>query len=160
MENSVGEVRSPDRQKTSEVVPAFEVQRTLSAILKSTPFRTNKRAQQLLQYVVDETLAGQALKERIIGANVFNRRPDYDTNADPIARLRVAEVRKRLALYYQGARDETVLINIPSGSFRAIFRANQQNYTSGAGRSAAGTRVDATIRSADNSAGGEWDRSA
>jgi hypothetical protein len=121
VENSVGEVRSSDRQKTSDVVPASEVQRTLSAILKSTPFRTSKQAQQLLQYVVDETLAGQALKERIIGANVFNRRPDYDTNADPIARLRVAEVRKRLALYYQGARDETVLINIPSGSFRAIF---------------------------------------
>jgi len=123
MENSVGEVRSPDRQETSEIVPASEVRKTLSAILKSTPFRTSKQAQQLLQYIVDETLAGrpEMLKERMIGASVFNRRPDYDTNADPIVRLRVAEVRKRLALFYQTAVEEPVLIGIPSGSFKAIF---------------------------------------
>jgi hypothetical protein len=52
---------------------------------------------------------------------------DYDTNGDPIVRLRVAEVRKRLALYYQGARDESILINIPSGSFRAVFERSGKN---------------------------------
>jgi len=35
--------------------------------------------------------------------------------------LRVAEVRKRLALYYQTAHEELVLISIPSGSFKAVF---------------------------------------
>lgn len=79
--------------------------------------------QKLLQFIVSETLAGRSdmLKERNIGAHLFDKRPDYDTNSDPTVRLRVAELRKRLALYYQGARDETVLINIPSGSFRAVF---------------------------------------
>lgn len=79
--------------------------------------------QKLLQFLVSETLAGRAevLKERLIGVNVFDRRPDYDTNADPIVRLRVAEVRKRLALYYQTASEAPVLISIPSGSFRAVF---------------------------------------
>ena len=61
------------------------------------------------------------LKERIIGANVFDRRPDYDTNDDPIVRARAGEVRKRLAVYYQTAREESVRISIPAGSFRAIF---------------------------------------
>ena len=123
MENSVGEVGSHDRQETSEPVPASEVRKTLSAILKSTPFRTSKQTQHLLQHIVDETLAGQleTLKERVIGASVFNRQPAYDTNADPIVRLRVAEVRKRLALFYQTAVEEPVLIRIPSGSFRAVF---------------------------------------
>jgi hypothetical protein len=77
----------------------------------------------LLQYIVDQTLAGrfEMLKERIIGANVFSRRPDYDTNDDPIVRARAAEVRKRLAHYDQTAREKTILIGIPSGSFRATF---------------------------------------
>jgi hypothetical protein len=102
---------------------ASEVQQTLTAILQSPPFRSTKQMQNLLRFIVAETLAGRAdlLKERNIGAHLFDKRPDYDTNGDPTVRLRVAELRKRLALYYQGARDEKVLINIPSGSFRAVF---------------------------------------
>ena len=123
MTDSVEAVGSPLRQEGVEIVPAAEVQRTLSAILQSTPFRSSMQIQKLLQFLVSETLAGRAetLKERIIGTSIFERRPDYDTNDDPIVRLRVAEVRKRLALYYQSAREETVLISIPSGSFRAVF---------------------------------------
>lgn len=123
MAHSVEEVDSPDRQAGRKNVPTPEIQRTLAAILESVPFRSSKQGQKLLQYIVSETMAGRAesLKERVIGASVFDRRPDYDTNADPIVRLRVAEVRKRLALFYQTAREETVLISIPSGSFRAVF---------------------------------------
>src|SRR6185437_5653949 len=62
-----------------------------------------------------------ALKERNIGTAVFDRRPDYDTNDDSVVRLRVGELRKRLALYYQSTPDQPVLISIPSGSFRAVF---------------------------------------
>ena len=123
MNLSVQVVRPPDPEESSEVVSAPEVRKTLSAILQSPPFRTSKQIQQLLQFLVLETLAGngETLKERIIGASVFSRSPDYDTNADPIVRLRVAEVRKRLALYYQTTGEETILIGIPSGSFKAVF---------------------------------------
>jgi hypothetical protein len=123
VENSVEEVNSPYGQKDSGIVPALEVRRTLFAILKSAPFRSSMPLQRLLQYIVAETLAGRAdaLKERVIGASIFDKLSSYDTNQDPIVRLRVAEVRKRLAVYYQMARDEPVLISIPSGSFRAVF---------------------------------------
>jgi hypothetical protein len=112
------------RQERSDGVPVTEVQKTLSAILQSTPFHSSKQSQELLQYIVNQTLAGhlEMLKERIVGANVFNRKPDYDTNDDPIVRARAAEVRKRLALYYQTAREDSVLITVPSGSFKAIFK--------------------------------------
>jgi hypothetical protein len=112
-----------DGAHEARVVSPREVQKTLSNILKSTPFRSTKQIQKLLQFIVSETLEGRAdtLKERNIGATLFDKRPDYDTNSDPTVRLRVAELRKRLALYYQGAHDETVLISIPSGSFRATF---------------------------------------
>ena len=113
---------SDEHQETRRGDPR-EVQKALTAILQSPPFRSTKQMQKLLQFIVLETLAGRSdlLKERNIGAHLFDKRPDYDTNSDPTVRLRVAELRKRLALYYQGARDETVLINIPSGSFRAVF---------------------------------------
>jgi hypothetical protein len=123
MAHSVEKIGPPERQESSSKVPATEVQKTLSTILQSPPFHSSKQSQELLQYIVDQTLAGhlEMLKERIIGANVFNRRPDYDTNDDPIVRARAAEVRKRLAVYYQTAREESVLVSVPSGSFRALF---------------------------------------
>lgn len=100
-----------------------EIEQTLSTILQSPPFRSAKQMQMLLRFIVSETIAGHSdmLKERSIGSHLFDKRPDYDTNSDPVVRLRVAELRKRLALYYQGSPDEKVLINIPSGSFRAVF---------------------------------------
>jgi len=132
MEHTIVEGSDPrERQEGSEPVPATEVKKALSAILQSTPFHSSKQSQELLQYIVSQTLAGhlEMLKERIIGANVFNRRPDYDTNDDPIVRARAAEVRKRLALYYQTAREEAVLITVPPGSFRALFERIDRNST-------------------------------
>jgi len=98
------------------------VQQTLSAIFQSAPFRASKQSQHLLQYIVDQTLAGhgEMLKERLIGVNVFGRRPDYDTNEDPIVRARAAEVRKRLAQFYLGEGGNCpVRIEISPGSYLA-----------------------------------------
>ena len=118
-----------DEHQESRCVDPLEVQQALSAILQSPPFRSTKQMQKLLRFIVLETLAGRSemLKERSIGAHLFDKRPDYDTNSDPTVRLRVAELRKRLALYYQGTRGDPVLINIPSGSFRAVFERSEKN---------------------------------
>ena len=129
MAHAIEKVDFPERHESSDKVPATEVQKAVSGILQSTPFHSSKQCQELLQYIVDQPLAGhlEMLKERIVGANVFNRRPDYDTNEDPIVRGRAAEVRKRLALYYQTAREKSVQISVPSGSFRAIFEWADKN---------------------------------
>ena len=87
-------VRSPDSSRldaTHEVLVPL-VQQTLTDIFHSAPFRASKQSQHLLQYIVDQTLAGhgELLKERMIGVHVFGRRPDYDTNEDPIVRARAA----------------------------------------------------------------------
>jgi hypothetical protein len=128
MKNLASEGSSPELEGVQEALSPSEIQGALSAILQSSPFRSSPQIQKVLKFLVLETLAGrgESLKERNIGASLFDRRPDYDTNADPIVRLRVAEVRKRLALYYQGARDETVLISIPSGSFKAVFERSNK----------------------------------
>ena len=123
MKNATAEINSLAPQGASEALSPSEIRRALAAILQSPPFRSSPQIQKVLKFLVLETLGGggDSLKERVIGASLFDRPPDYDTSADPIVRLRVAEVRKRLALYYQVARDETVLISIPTGSFNAVF---------------------------------------
>lgn len=102
----------------------IQIQTALSDALQSTPFKTSKQSQQLLQYIVQQTVNGhlELLKERIIGAHVFGRRADYDTNDDPIVRTRAGEIRKRLAQYYLAEGHQSALrIEISPGSYHATF---------------------------------------
>jgi hypothetical protein len=103
-----------------------EVRETLRLILESPPFRTSKQCQDLLRYVVLHSLDGEdaALRERIIGIEVFGRKPSYDTNEDPVVRVRAADVRKRMAQYYQSLEPNTPALHIDllPGSYRAHFR--------------------------------------
>ena len=98
----------------------------LDDILRSTPFRTSRQCQDLFRYIVEHSLAGsdESLRERVIGIEVFGRAPDYDTAQDPVVRLRAADVRKRLAQYYQTQTNSTCQwkIEIPTGSYRAQFQ--------------------------------------
>jgi hypothetical protein len=97
----------------------------LDDILRSTPFRTSRQCQDLFRYIVEHSLAGSddSLRERIIGIEVFGRAPDYDTAQDPVVRVRAADVRKRLAQYYQTQGNSTCQwkIEIPTGSYKAQF---------------------------------------
>ena len=97
----------------------------LDDILRSTPFRTSRQCQDLLRYIVEHSLAGSddSLRERVIGIEVFGRAPDYDTAQDPVVRVRAADVRKRLAQYYQTQKNSTGQwkIEIPTGSYKAQF---------------------------------------
>jgi hypothetical protein len=98
----------------------------LNEILSSKHFHGSKQCSDLLRYIVEHSLAsdGAPLKERIIGMRVFGRTADYDTAEDPIVRVRAADVRKRLAQYYQGCEPGSVRqhIQLPPGSYRAFFR--------------------------------------
>lgn len=100
------------------------IENALCDILASSVFQSSKQCQLLLRYIVGFSLASQdeLLRERVIGASVFGRAPDYDTGNDPVVRARVAEVRKRLAQYYLDRLDKAaVQISIPKGSYRAVF---------------------------------------
>jgi hypothetical protein len=101
----------------------------LNQILASRPFRNSNQCSGLLRYIVEHSLAGEEnlLRERVIGAEVFGRSADYETSEDPVVRLRVAEVRKRLAQYYLSARAPGgVQIELPPGAYRATFRWNAE----------------------------------
>jgi hypothetical protein len=115
----------PPATAHADTPPASEVKETLRLILESHPFRTSKQCQDLLRYIVAHSLSGEsaALRERVIGAEVFHREPSYDTNGDPVVRVRAADVRKRLAQYYQSqeAGSSPLHIELLPGSYRAHF---------------------------------------
>ena len=101
------------------------VKKALEEMAGSVPFRTSRQCQDLLRYIVLHSLSGEEelLRERLIGVEVFGRRPDYDQAADPVVRIRAADVRKRIALFYEATEAATrqVKIAIPSGSYKATF---------------------------------------
>jgi len=92
-------------------------------ILASSAFQNSKRYAAVLKFIVDWTLegAGDRLKERTIGIEVFEREPDYDTATDHVVRSAVAEVRKRLAQYYLQSPRGELRIEIPPGSYLPQF---------------------------------------
>ena len=105
-------------------IAAKLVEDAMSDILASSVFQSSKQCQLLLRYVVDFSFSqrDELLRERVIGATVFGRSPDYDTGNDPVVRARVAEVRKRLAQYYLDRPNKAaVQISIPKGSYRVVF---------------------------------------
>ena len=58
-----------------------------------------------------------------IGAKVFGRAPSYDRSQDNIVRVNATELRKRIELYFatDGAH-ETLVLEIPRGGYKPIFR--------------------------------------
>src|SRR5580700_5392233 len=101
------------------------VREELSRVLACHEFRSSKRSQDFLRYVVEHTLAGQAdmLKERTIGIEVFGRSTSYEPSDDATVRVKAGDVRKRLGLYYaeQGAHNP-VRIELPPGTYVPEFR--------------------------------------
>jgi hypothetical protein len=100
------------------------VRSQLEKIVSDGRFAASKRYPCLLRYIVEHTLAENedTLKERTLGVEVFHRPPDYDTNLDPVVRLCAAEVRKRLAQYYQSpAHGGELRIELNPGSYVPVF---------------------------------------
>jgi hypothetical protein len=97
----------------------------IDRLLASTHFKNSRRYSDFLRFVVTKTAEGHSdiLKERTIGIEVFGREPNFDTSGDSIVRVAAAEVRKRIAQYYQedGHEDE-LRVDLPSGSYVAHFR--------------------------------------
>jgi hypothetical protein len=109
---------------------AEEIRTQLERVLNSQQFRTSRRCQILLRHVTEQTLAGDtvALKERTLGINVFGRPADYDTSQDPVVRATAAEIRKKLAQYYQEpAHEAEPRIELVSGSYIPEFHANRES---------------------------------
>jgi len=101
-----------------------KIRAQMERLLHSTHFRNSKRYPTLLRYMVEETLEGRGshLKERTLGVEVFGRPADYDTASDPVVRVTVAEIRKRIAQYYhESSHSSELRIELNIGSYIPEF---------------------------------------
>ena len=100
------------------------IREELRRIVISRHFRTSRRGKEFLQYVVEQKISGNGdlLKERLIGVQIFGRKPDYATGEDPVVRVQAGDVRRRLESYHADPDVQSdILIQIPVGSYAPVF---------------------------------------
>jgi hypothetical protein len=120
--NQSGQI--PNTYSMSEVAKTAEgqalIRHSLEEIMKGAAFKGSHRSAQFLEYIVTQSALGniEGLKERLIGVELFGRRPSYDTGDDAIVRVTASDVRKRLQQHYSrvGSASE-VWITLPSGKY-------------------------------------------
>jgi adenylate cyclase len=96
------------------------IRASLENMLASPLFAGSPRQQRFLDYLVTNTLAGNAdrLKGYTIALEVFDRKDDFDPSLDAIVRVEATRLRNKLREYYDtiGAQDN-VRIDFPKGSY-------------------------------------------
>ncbi|MBL8179292.1 MAG: PD40 domain-containing protein [Bryobacterales bacterium] len=106
----------------SFATPSDDVKRAcLERILTSVEFAQAGRLQRLLRFLAEQ-VDGVAVKETVIGVEVFEREPGYDPKIDSVVRTEVRRLRLKLTDYYAGSGSgDTVRVEIPKGSYQVQF---------------------------------------
>ncbi|SDC60682.1 hypothetical protein SAMN05444678_10482 [Sphingomonas sp. YR710] len=96
----------------------------LRSILNGPDFARAPIMKRLLQYLVEETIAGRGdqLKAYSVAVDGLGRAPDYDAHTDSYPRVQVGRLRRMLALHY--SHSPTVDgqgIVIPTGRYRVAI---------------------------------------
>src|SRR5216683_5060289 len=93
-------------------------------ILESKAFRTSEVHRNLLNYLAEKSLSGDAdsLKEYTVGLDVFAKPSSYDPRQESVVRMHMARLRQKLAEYYrtEGA-DDAIVVDLPKGAFKVTF---------------------------------------
>lgn len=102
-----------------------EVERVLARLLASPLFAKSRRMGGLLRFLVEHDLqfSNTPLTEHAIGIAVFRRDPAvYCTGDDPVVRVQVGRLRRKLASYYATlGQHDPVRLGVPPGSYRLTY---------------------------------------
>lgn len=108
-----------------QTVSPFEIKSALELILASGLFSRAHRMCRLLRYLIESSLSntGRQMSEYAIGLDVFDRNPStYYPGEDPIVRVQMGRLRKRLSSYYAQSRDDLpVIVSIPLGHYEPVI---------------------------------------
>src|SRR5271169_1080335 len=97
----------------------------IERITASASFQKSTKLKDLLRYLAERTLRGQPqdLSEHSVGKAVFGKDEDYSVVEDSSVRVHVRQLRLKLHEYFDGeGRDETLIVEIPKGSYTTLFR--------------------------------------
>ena len=93
-------------------------------ILQSKALRTSEVHRNLLNYLAEKSLSGEAdgLKEYTVGLDVFAKPESYDPRQESVVRMHLARLRQKLAEYYrtEGLTDP-IIVDLPKGAFKVTF---------------------------------------
>jgi predicted ATPase len=99
---------------------ASEVEAQLQRVLDSAAFVHAPILSRFLRYVVEHAIAddGCALKEYVLGVDVFGRGADFDPRIDTIVRTNARRLRAKLEEYYRGdGSGDPIHIEVPKGHY-------------------------------------------
>lgn len=101
-----------------------DVRAQLDRVLAAPAFTSSLRRGQLLRYLVERALAGEAggINEYAIGVDVFEKAPSFDPRIESIVRTEAGRLRQKLRDYYAAdGRADRVWIEIPLRSYKPAF---------------------------------------
>ena len=111
---------------TTEVpsIPLFEKREELRRVLDSKLFANSPKKTRFLDFVTEQTLAGngEKLNEYMIGVEVYERGVDFNPQRDPIVRVQAYEIRRLLKKYYEeDGKANPMRLDLPAGHYVPVF---------------------------------------
>jgi TolB-like protein/Flp pilus assembly protein TadD len=97
-----------------------QIKEQLELMLASTWFASAKLLQDLLRYLVAETLAGRGdhINQTSIAIDVLGRGVEFDPAIDAVVRVEAGRLRSRLTeYYYEHGRQDAIRFELPKGHY-------------------------------------------
>jgi len=111
-------------------------------ILRSEELRTSEVLRQILRFLMEKTLSGEAdqLKEYTVAIDGLGKSANYDPQHNSAVRIQVSRLRQKLAEYYRGeGKDDPVVVDIPKGRFKLTYEVRQPSSLPDSGNPALST---------------------
>ena len=108
------------------VVSEQAIRKELDRLLQSPIFAQSDRLGRFLRFTVEHAIGGtqDVLKEYLIGAEVYDRKPPYHPSQDSIVRTEARRLRSKLKEYYEGeGKGDPIFIYFRPGSYVPVFRS-------------------------------------
>jgi hypothetical protein len=104
------------------LIDEAHIRAILADILESPEFKESHRYRELLQYLVEESLAGRTPKESSIGVQVFGKDSSFNSKEDASVRVYINNLRKKLDHYYlTSEKPHAQKLSIPVGHYKVEF---------------------------------------
>jgi hypothetical protein len=105
-------------------ISLFEKREELRRILESRHFASSPKKSKFLDFVSEQTFLGngEKLNEYLIGVEVYDRGPEFNSQKDPIVRVQAHEIRRLLKKYYEEeGKDSQTRLDLPAGAYVPVF---------------------------------------
>jgi hypothetical protein len=108
--------------RKSEMLNDNRVRNLLNEILESPEFKDSQRYRDLLQYLVEESIAGRTPKEVTIGMRLFGKDASFNSKDDATVRVYMNNLRKKIEHYYfTCSKPYSHKLSIPVGHYKVEF---------------------------------------